>query len=565
MTFALGKFARFLPAATFSMVAEFLMGLSDSVICGHVIGEDGLSVVNLMQPAMNVVSFFALLVGTGASVLYSLEMGRFDKRRAGEMFTQGLWCALLFGGLLLAALAVARVPAAESFGVSGAVLDGVKEYWLWFLPCALLEVVAFFLVSMCYADGDSKTCAYAYVMQLIGNCLFSVPLTMYYGFAGCALGTSLGHLLAVATLLFHFHMPGNSLRLVHHFSLHDAFRICTCAAGDASIRLCNAGLVLALNLYVTARFGAERLPVLAVAVMVLGLSEAFDGVATAAQPLASVYIGERNDLLVRRIMRYATFVSVVEGLAITILLTAFPSIVVMTVGIKDPALASSAATAARIVSMSLLGLSLVMLLNSYYTFIVREDLALSITVLAMFAVPVALFPVAGHFLGEKGVWAALAVGPYVAIAAIAAFVAKKWGRKAFPLFLDRQRMDRMHVFDVVLNKESICAIAKTINDTLVSVGGIGGRRAGLSSLLVEESLMVVLDHNEGRRIMAELTLDLNDGIKIVIRDDGEIFDITDADARICSLRAYLVSTLMTAIPTKRNMTTTGFNRNAFKI
>ena len=50
MTFALSKFRSFLPAATFAMAAEFLMGLSDSVICGHILGETGLSAVNLMQP-----------------------------------------------------------------------------------------------------------------------------------------------------------------------------------------------------------------------------------------------------------------------------------------------------------------------------------------------------------------------------------------------------------------------------------------------------------------------------------------------------------------------------------
>ena len=69
MTFAAAKFRKFLPAAMFAMLVEFLMGLSSSVICGNLIGENGLSVVNLMQPAMGIVSFFALLTGTGTSVL----------------------------------------------------------------------------------------------------------------------------------------------------------------------------------------------------------------------------------------------------------------------------------------------------------------------------------------------------------------------------------------------------------------------------------------------------------------------------------------------------------------
>jgi len=77
--------------------------------------------------------------------------------------------------------------------------------------------------------------------------------------------------------------------------------------------------------------------------------------------------------------------------------------------------------------------------------------------------------------------------------------------------------------------------------------------------------MIVKDRNAGRRILAEVTVDLRDGLRLVLRDDGEIFDITDADAKVSSLRSYLVSNLMAATPARRNMLTTGFNRNAFRL
>ena len=91
------------------------------------------------------------------------------------------------------------------------------------------------------------------------------------------------------------------------------------------------------------------------------------------------------------------------------------------------------------------------------------------------------------------------------------------------------------------------------------------KKANLTSLLVEEVLMLVKDHNSGRRTRAEVTLDFSRNIRLIFRDDGEIFDITDADAKIMSYRSYLVSNLMIAIPARRNMMTTGFNRNAFEL
>ena len=565
MTFAANKFARFLPTATFAMAAEYLMGLSDSVICGQIIGEEGLSVINLMQPVFNVVSFVALLVGTGTSVLYAMEMGRFDRRRASELLTQGLWSALGFGLLLTGALALSRNAATAAFGVSGAVLAGAREYWVWFLPCAVLEPLSFYFSSMCYADGDGRVCAGAYIAQLLGNCALSIPLTMRYGYTGCAIGTTVGHLMALCVLLMHLRREENSMAFVRHFSLADTGRICACALGDASIRLCQAGLTLMLNLYIISRFGEGRLPVLAAVLVVLGVSEAFDGVATAAQPLASVYIGEGNDRLTRRIMGLAARVSAAEGLVLTLLAVAFPQLVVSLVGITDPSLAEAARTAVRIVSLGLVGTAFVMLLNSYYTFRVREGLAVGVTALATFVLPVALAPAAGWLFGECGVWSALAASPYAAIGLVAVYVAIRCGRRAFPLFLDRARIRASRVYDLVLDTNAICDASATVGRFLGTRRGMDDRKSGLVSLLIEETLMLVKDRNAGRRTHAEISVNWSNGITVVIRDDGKLFDITDADSTASSLRSYLVANLMVAIPARRNMTTTGFNRNMFKL
>ena len=76
--------------------------------------------------------------------------------------------------------------------------------------------------------------------------------------------------------------------------------------------------------------------------------------------------------------------------------------------------------------------------------------------------------------------------------------------------------------------------------------------------------MAVRDRNRRRKVMAEVTLDLNDGVLLTLRDDGEIFDITDADAQISSLRAFLVASMMQHHDGRINLVTTGFNRNVFR-
>ena len=564
MTFALSKFRSFLPAATFSMAAEFLMGLSDSVICGHILGETGLSAVNLMQGVFEIVTFVGMMVTVGTSVLFATELGALHVRRAKGYFTLGLLSAVSSGLLFAVVLALVRTPVIASFGASQAVSGMAASYWLWFLPAAALQPIAFFLGTMCYTDGDARLSFCSYLAQLLGNCILSVPLTLAFGAAGCAVGTGLGSLAAVVVLLFHFRKEGCMLGWSRHFVFSDLLRISRTSFGDASKNIGKAALMFALNAYVIAKFGSDTLPVLAVVVMTIGISEMFDGVANAAQPLASVYIGEKNPLLTKRVMRAALWTALAEGGGVMLLLLAFPDLMLMLVGIDSASTVPEARFAVRLVSVALLGLALVLLFNSYYVFIGREKLSAIMTLLAVLGLPVATFPLFGSVWGAHGVWTALGLSPALALGVVALYVLARGGRRGFPFLLPHDREDAIRVFDLDLDPATICGASASVGAHL-EAKGVDGRRASKAALLVEEALMIVRDRNSGKSIKAEVTVDLNDGLMLVLRDDGEIFNITDADARVSSLRGYLVSNLMTVIPSRRNLTTTGFNRNIFKL
>ena len=435
---------------------------------------------------------------------------------------------------------------------------------MWFLPAAALQPVAFFLGAICYTDGDARLSFCSYIAQLLGNCLLSVPLTMAFGAAGCAVGTGLGSLAAVIVLLFHFRKKGCMLGWSRHFVLSDLLKIFRMSFGDASKNIGKAVLMFALNAYVIAHFGSDMLPVLAVVVMTIGISEMFDGVANAAQPLASVYIGEKNPLLTKRVMRAALWTALAEGGGVMLLLLAFPDLMLMLVGIDSVSTVPEARFAVRLVSVALLGLAIVLLFNSYYVFIGREKLASIMMLLAVLGLPVALFPVFGSLWGAHGVWTALGLSPALALGFVALYVLARGGRRGFPFLLPHDREDAIRVFDLDLDPVAICGASASVGAHL-GAHGVDGRRASKAALLVEEALMVVHDRNPGKRIKAEVTVDLNGGLMLVLRDDGVIFNITDADASVSSLRGYLVSNLMTVIPSRRNLTTTGFNRNIFKL
>ena len=271
-TFGVAKFRGFLLVASFSMAIEFLMGFADSVIAGNLLGETALAGLNLLQPPMNFVSFVACLLGTGTAICFSTEIGRFDRARATEMFSQGLWSALLVGGLGMLTFVVGRDAFLGMFGASQDVLGYSVPYWNWFVPNVLLEPVAVLMASAVYADGGARLCLGSYLLQLSGNCGLSFVLCKAMGISGCALGTTLGNIGAIAILSCHFLRRAHTLRIVRHFAFGDLLQICKSSFGDASVRLCWAALFMLLNTYVISRFGSANLPVLNVVLAVIGFS-----------------------------------------------------------------------------------------------------------------------------------------------------------------------------------------------------------------------------------------------------------------------------------------------------
>ena len=52
-------------------------------------------------------------------------------------------------------------------------------------------------------------------------------------------------------------------------------------------------------------------------------------------------------------------------------------------------------------------------------------------------------------------------------------------------------------------------------------------------------------------------------VRLILRDLGKIFDITDEEARPDSFRQYLVANMISVLEIKTFLVTTGYNRSEF--
>lgn len=562
MTFGVRQFKRLIFSGVFAAMSACLAEFMESVVIGNLLGSDALGGMNLVAPVLSATTFLCGLISSGTGTCYSLAMGRSEPRRAHAIFTQGLWLVLILGGGLSLLLLFGAGPYLRFFGADAVTLGYAGRYLAWYWPVPLLEPAMFLLLSLGYADGDARLCASAFGLFFVLDLVLSIlAIRLGLGIAGCALSTVIAETVAILTLCVHFFRPQNSYRPVRHFSLRDAFTILKASFADASASLCSAVLLLFLGKFFVIRFGSGLLPILGVAVALWNLKELFEGTGLAAQPLVTVYYGEGNPKGVRAVMKAAMTAALTGGTVLMAACLFFPGAVAGLFGIEDAALLGAGRQAVRMMSTCFIPLAFAGLFNSYFMFVERPALAGFLTFATYLVLPVASV-VLVSFSGPSGVWFGLALGPSLGLAVTALFLVVTCGRHAFPLVLDTARESRIRSFSLTLDEASIVGVSRRVADEL-SAAGVEPGVVMRASLLTEEVLLVVCDRNVGREICAEVTLDLNDGVRLTLRDDGTIFDITDADARISSLRSFLVASIMERQPGRLNLVTTGFNRNVF--
>ena len=558
--FGVRQFRRLLAGCVTINLVAFILATMSSVLAGQALGDKALTGVSLASPLFTFGSFLMALIGAGTGINYSLRRGRLDLDGAESVFMQGVWTSLA-GGVVLGLLAwLFRDSFIALMSSDPEVVNHAVTYWRW-LPFGLaLMCFSGVLCNCCYCDGDTffatvVSCSHC----LVALGVSAIALKCGYGSSSCSLGFSIGYLFAFLAYSLHFLRKSNTFSFSWRFCLKDTWVIVKTAAGDATGFLGDVLSYVLLGYVLSSSFGLRALIGLPVYVFVVESHSFVNGFASAMQPIVAVYYGERNARSVRTTMTnvFVTLVAVC-GLY-SALLVVFPELVPSVLGVSDP----SAVFIVRVSALMIVPGALINVLNNYFQLIEHERLAVALTVFYWMVFPALLMLVFPVF-GDRSFWWWSPVSHWVGAALFAAFMLWRYGRNHFPLLLDREREAAIHTFDLRLCELDIAAAAESVSTKML---GFGVRRelAMRARLLVEESLMVIKERNGEKTVFAEVTLDLNDGIVITLRDDGVIFDITDADARVSGLRTYLVATMMQHQSEKSNILTTGFNRNVFRL
>ena len=559
----LRKFDSILITSTIEMAIGVLISLSDTAVTGHVIGAAGLSAMNIISPITGMTIFTENMIAVGTSMLYARRKGEYDDRGAGSAFGMGLVLAAGMGLLTFALLIWFLPDYLRQMHVDAAV-SGLARSYMAYLNYELMLSPVFSLFSqMVVVDGDELRSSIAEVLGPILNIPLSIFLGRRYGISGIGAGTLISTGVAFAVLLSHFLSKRNSLRPRRGFTWKDMRAMAVFGANDSAMFLLLPLLFFQVTRFVIARFGAQFLPVLTVLYAVLEITCVFEATGEAMRPILPLYIGDRNRQAIERLTRHSRFINMVMAVALSLVLLLGADVIVMFFDLdKTPWLQTLCASGLRIYALSCPLASMLSLLNSYYLNAGKPNYALLEMFLVQFICPLALVFPASRLFGIAGVFIGFASSPFLAAPILFLIIRLHSGREGFPYYVNEIGSDIMEA-SFRLTPQAVTDFSVACGDYLTRQG-VDPRVVNRVSLTAEESLMTILDKNGKKAVSAECCLRVDpDSVYLSIWDDGEVFNLTDANRQVNGFQNYVLCRVVSTIKTRKNVIAEGYNKNAF--
>lgn len=565
-TFISSKFYSMLAGGIVTSFFVAFTVMADAFIAGIKLGEDAVTAINLVLPVYSLASFFALLFSLGVPILYSKEVGAFEREEANRTFGVGILGTSISGIVLFIILIFGGNIYLEYMGAEGKVLLLARDYLYWIKYVVIILPLRTLLSEMIFSDGNEGLSTLANAVSTVTNIILSILLAPLMGTSGLGLASFVSIFLSIVILIFHFMKKENSLHPNLYFSIAKLRIIIRYSIVDSSTYLFLMLFMSIMNRYVVKNFGSGMLILIAIVSFIKEVQFVFDGVGAALTPIISVYLGERTYQGVNEVWKLARKTAVIESIIVTAVIIICAPIIVGFLGIEDPQKAQIGVWGLRIMSLTLIFTSRMYLDSSYFILIDKIPLGVLICALRDLVVAAPLAAFGGWLWGIYGMFIGLMIAPALGYLLSYIYICVRYDKDSYVLFIppmEKKRHIWMYEFEV--RPELITATRDQIGRTLKD-NGQSSSTVNRVMVLFEELFMLVYDLNPGKTVLAECIVEVGNNVHIITKDNGVYYDLTDTDHKVDSFRSFVVSGFTEKLVYKKiNFASLSFNRNAFEI
>ena len=360
------KYWQFLWSSILIALSGCLGNVVDAIIVGNLIGEDGVSAINLTKPVVQVMFTLNMLLATGAGMLVGIELGKKNHQGVAYYFTLAMATCLAVGVLFTACgIAIPDVVTGWLCTNEG-LLSLTQDYLQVMMIGAPAYMVMWALTTMAGVDGSPRLASVAILIDNAVNLSLDLVFiqVLGWGIEGSSTATVIGHLVGIAIICRHFRYKDNHLRFTLRPTTQDDFSFANLRSSLGKIVNQGAPLAVACGtlalLYVACNHsvslakGRVGLFALAVCMNLLQIYNLFlAGVERTIQALGSIEVGRGDNETFRLILRKSFRFITVSMVIICVFVWVFPASIARGFGADSEATISETVSALRAFAISL--------------------------------------------------------------------------------------------------------------------------------------------------------------------------------------------------------------------
>ena len=408
---------------------------TDGIFVGHGIGDYGLAAINLIGPIMMLINGVGMMLGVGASVVGAIHLSRGNVKAALINVTQAFTSGISFSMLIGAGCYLFPDTVLNLLGADGALYPYAREYYMWFLPTCLLNMITEIGLFAIRLDGSPRFAMLSNIIPAVVNVvldyLFIFP--MRWGLMGASLATDIGGLVGTGMVVYYMFFKAKTLRFYPMKATVTSFRLALRNIGYM-VKMGFSGLVgelavavmmLTGNLMFKHYVGEDGVAAYSVSCYLFPLVYMiYSAVAVSAQPIISFNYGADKQRRVHHTLKFSLVVAIALGVGVSSLFYFFaPSVVSCFLSSEVPAY-RLAAEGLPYYAMGFLPMAVNICVVGYLQGIERAGLSILFTFQRGILFLVAAFCLLPRFWGIHGLWLSVPAAEWANLLCILVYVIK---------------------------------------------------------------------------------------------------------------------------------------------
>lgn len=420
----------FVPAFT-GVIINSLYNIVDRIFIGQGVGAYALSGLSVVFPIMIIMMAFGMLIGMGAGVRVSINMGKKDHKRA-ELVLGNAFVLIIIVSLLVTGLGfLIKDPMLRLFGASDITMEYANDYLNIILLGTVLNMTGFSLNNLIRSEGNAKIAMYSMLISAGSNLILD-PILIFVldmGVQGAAYATIISMFLLCVWVIWHFRSSRSVIKLrLKNLKIVPEIVMYIIAIGFApfAMQIASSFVQGALNTQLI-KFGGD----LAVGAMgiinsvIMFIAMTIIAINMAAQPIIGFNYGAKLYTRVKETLVIGIKAASIISLGAWVLVELFPVPIIKLFNSDNAELLEIGKTGLRLIFMAFPIVGFQIIVGNYFQSIGNAKTAALLSLLRQVILLIPAILIFPNFWGLEGVWVSAPIADTLSAIIVTTFLVKE--------------------------------------------------------------------------------------------------------------------------------------------